>query len=151
MGGVSSSDRVPDAKNPPADASTREVVRLIGVYNADSTLRGELSYWIGARLGRAHCSLCDITHGLVRERAVWAACRSALPVPFDTYHRDDQPDAVRAAIGDSAPSVVAETVDGIVPLLDATELTDCQGSIEALLEAIEQKLVQCRLAWPASR
>jgi hypothetical protein len=28
-----------------------------------------LSSFIGARLGRAHCALCDITHGLVRERA----------------------------------------------------------------------------------
>ena len=72
-------------------------------------------------------------------------------MPFDTYHRDDQPDAVRAAIGDDAPAVVAETVDGIVPLLDSTELADCRGSIEALLEAIEQKLAQNQLAWPTSR
>ena len=150
MCGVSSSDRVPDAKNPPADASTREVVRLIGVYNADSTLRGELSYWIGARLGRAHCSLCDITHGLVRERSAWTICRATLPVPFVSYHRDDQPDAVRAAIGDSAPAVVAETMGGTVRLLGPTELAECQGSIEALLDAIEQKLAQDQLAWPTS-
>ena len=149
--GVSSSDRGPEAIGSRAEASTREIVRLIGVYNADSTLRGELSYWIGARLGRAHCSLCDITHGLVRERPAWATCRSALPVPFDTYHRDDQPDGVRAAIGDNAPAVVAETVDGIVPLLDSTELANCRGSIDALVEAIERKLAHCQLAWPTSR
>ncbi len=44
----------------------RHVVRLIGVYDADGTLRGELGYWVGARLGRRHCSLCDITHALRR-------------------------------------------------------------------------------------
>ena len=50
-------------------AATPTVRRLVGVYDADHTIRGELAYWIGARLGRAHCSLCDITHGLLRERS----------------------------------------------------------------------------------
>ena len=61
------------------------LVRLVGVYDADHTLRGELSYWIGARLGRAHCALCDITHGLVRERDDWKRSRSSFAVPFDTF------------------------------------------------------------------
>lgn len=50
--------------------------RVIGVYDADGTAWGELRYWIGARVGRAHCSLCDITHGLVHERAEWRAARA---------------------------------------------------------------------------
>lgn len=57
--------------------------RLVGVYDADHTLRGELSYWVGARLGRAHRALCDITHGTLRVKADWRACRSGLPVAFD--------------------------------------------------------------------
>jgi hypothetical protein len=129
---------------------TREIIRLIGVYDADSTFRGELSYWIGARLGRVHCSLCDITHGLVRERPEWTACRSALPVPFDTYHRNDQPDSVRAATGDRAPAVVAETPDGTVPLLGPTGLADCRGSLDALIESIEQRIAHEQLAWPTN-
>ena len=47
------------------------VRELIGVYDADGTLLGEARYWIGARLGRTHCSLCEITHGLFTERADW--------------------------------------------------------------------------------
>ena len=46
--------------------TSQQIVRLIGVYDANGTLSGELAYWIGARLGRRHCSLCDITHGSVR-------------------------------------------------------------------------------------
>jgi hypothetical protein len=86
------------------------------VYDADHTLRGELSYWIGARLGRTHCALCDITHGSVRQRPDWKACKSELAVPFDTYHRDDQPASVRAAADGAAPVVVAETDGGTVLL-----------------------------------
>ena len=64
------------------------VVRLVGVYNADGTVFGELSYFVGKRLGRAHCALCDITHGLVRERPAWQECVAALPVPFEMFHRN---------------------------------------------------------------
>ncbi len=126
------------------------IVRLVGVYDADSTLRGELAYWVGARLGRRHCSLCDITHGLVRERSEWVACRVGLPVPFDTYHRNDQPEAVRLATGNIAPVVVAETDEGHVVVLQPAELDACEGSIDRLTRAIEQAAGRIGLAWPSS-
>ncbi len=124
----------------PADA--RRVRRFVGVYDADHTLRGELSYWIGARFGRAHCALCDITHGVVRERSDWRACRATLPVPFETFHRDDQPDAVRRAVGNALPSVVAETDDGVVVLLDPAALEACAGSVDALRTAVDDALAR---------
>lgn len=125
------------------------VERLIGVYDADHTLRGELTYWVGARLGRAHCGLCEITHGSVRERPEWKVCRAGLPVPFDTYHRDDQPDDVRAAVGGAAPVVVAVTDVGIVALLGADDLDRCDGSVGALVAAIEAAVDGAGLTWPA--
>lgn len=123
--------------------------RLVGVYDADHTLWGELSYWVGARLGRAHCALCDITHGTFRAKPGWADCRRRLGVPFDTFHRDDQPDAVRAAVGGAAPVVVAEAEDGtIVPLLDGAALDACGGSLDALAVAVEDAVRARGLAWP---
>ena len=129
-----------------SDGAVR-VVRLVGVYDADHTLRGELSYWIGARLGRAHCALCDITHGTFRVRADWKACRAGLPVRFDTYHRDDQPDDVRAALAGIAPAVVAETADGVVVLLGPAELAACDASPERLATALESAACAAGLAW----
>jgi hypothetical protein len=131
----------------PDDAPTRRIVRLVGVYDADSTLRGELAYWVGARLGRRHCSLCEITHGSIRQRPEWKACRAGLPVPFDTYHRNDQPDAIRAACGGEAPVVVALTDSVHVVLLDAGALAACDGSVERLVEAIERSAEHRGLAW----
>jgi hypothetical protein len=122
-------------------------VRLVGVYDADHTIRGEVAYWIGARLGRRHCSLCDITHGSVRTKPEWQACRVGMPVPFDTFHRDDQPDAVRSAAAAAAPVVVAETSDGHVVLLGAAELDACAGSIDRLVAAIERAVAQQGLTW----
>jgi hypothetical protein len=136
---------VPPASSPVSPS--QRIVRLVGVYDADATFRGEVSYWVGARLGRRHCSLCDITHGSVRARPEWVACRAGLPIPFDTFHRNDQPSAVRVAVGGQAPVVVAETDQGYVQLLSPAELDACDGSIEQLMEAIERAVLRHGLGW----
>lgn len=122
--------------------------RLVGVYDADGNWRGELTYWIGARLGRRHCSLCDITHGSIRERPEWAACKAGLPVEFVTFHRDDQPHEVRAVGGGRAPVVVADTDGGLVLLLDPAQLDACDGSVDRLVAAIEDAVTNLGLLWP---
>ena len=111
------------------------VRELIGVYDADGTLVGEARYWIGARLGRAHCALCDITHGLFTERDDWRRCRDQLDVGFTTYHRNDAPAEVLAA-GSRAPFVLARTDRGLVALLGPEELDACAGDVEAFHEAL---------------
>lgn len=124
-----------------------EIVRLVGVYDADSTLRGEVAYFVGARLGRAHCSLCDITHGALREKAAWRTCRAGLPVPFDTFHRNDQPEAVRTLLAGTAPAVTAETSDGWVLLLGPGDLDACGASPERLVDALERAAGAAGLRW----
>lgn len=126
-------------------------MRLVGVYDADSTLRGELAYWVGARLGRRHCSLCEITHGSVRQRPEWKSCQAGLPVPFDTYHRNDRPEAISSAAGGMAPVVLAETAAGHVVLLDPADLEACNGSIDLLVEAIERSAEHLGLTWASTR
>ena len=127
-----------------------QISRLVGVYDAEGTLRGELTYFVGARLGRAHCSLCDITHGLLRERSVLRACRAGLPVPFATSHRDDQPDPVRDAVAGRAPVVVAETDRGVVLLLGPEQLDACGGSGERMVAAIEAAVLDAGRGWPGA-
>ena len=131
--------------------SDETIIRLIGVYDADGTLRGELSYWVGARLGSVHCALCDITHGSLREKPEWRRCRAEFAVPFDTYHRNDQPDAVRSALDDLVPVVAAETSSGIVVLLGPTQLDDLDGDPQRLAAAILQTVCALQLRWPCDR
>ena len=125
-----------------------EIKRLIGVYNANGTIRGELAYWIGARLGRGHCSLCEITHGAIRERDDWRDCRASLAAPFDTFHRNDQPANVRSAADGLEPVVAAETSAGIVVLLGPDDLDSCDGSPDRLIAAIVESEATFGLRWP---
>jgi hypothetical protein len=120
------------------------VRELIGVYDADGTPLGEARYWIGARLGRTHCGLCDITHGLFTERADWRSCRDQLDVEFRTYHRNDAPEDV-LAVGSPAPFVVARTDRGLVALLGPEELDACSGDVEEFRRALSRACTERHL------
>jgi hypothetical protein len=128
-------------------ADARRILGLVGVFDAEGTLRGELTYWVGARLGRAHCALCSITHGTFRERDDWRLCRAGLPVPFATFHRDDQPTAVRDLLGTHLPAVVAVTEAAHVLLVGPDALDACHGSPEALVDALTTAAASAGLTW----
>ena len=126
--------------------SPAAVTKLVGIYDADGSLRGELSYWIGARLGHRHCSLCEITHGSIRERKDWRECRAAMPIPFDTVHRDESSLEVLEATEGKLPAVVALTPDRAVLLLGPEELEKCAGSPVALIDAVRESAGRVHLS-----
>ena len=130
-----------------SDTNRPVVQRLIGVYDADGSLAGELKYWIGAKLGTRHCSLCDITHGKVRETTEWKSCRAQLPVDFTLHHRDDAPPGVLAILKGVFPAVLVETNHGTSVLLGPRELEDCQGSPSQLERAINSSMEERGLSW----
>ncbi len=66
---------------------------------------------------------------------------------FDTFHRDDQPDSIRAAAGGRAPVVIAETTGGDVLLLNEADLEACEGSTDRLVEAVENAAARLGLTW----
>jgi len=113
----------------------RPVVSLVGVYDADGTIGGEIRYWLGARIGTAHCSFCDVTHGMFAQRSDWRDWRSSLGVPFELFHRDDMPGEVAVA-ATGLPAVVARSADEIVMLLGPDELDVCDGELERFIEAL---------------
>ena len=95
-----------------------QYLEYIGVYNADASVWGEVSYWFGARLGIKHCSLCDVTHGLFRKRADWVQCADSLGVTFTTYHRDDAPHDVLTAANGNYPIVLGRTASSLEVVLN---------------------------------
>jgi hypothetical protein len=116
--------------------SSSQFSEFIGIYNAESTILGELSYWIGARLGVRHCSLCDITHGLFTQRTEWKACVSTLHIPFITHHINDAPaDALHVASG-NFPVILGRSTNRLTVVLDDAQIQECNGSADALIAAL---------------
>ncbi len=120
---------------------------LIGVYDADATIIGEISYWIGARLGIRHCSLCDITHSLFRKRSEWQDEADRLKkdsgIEFKAFHRDDQPADVKKVIAGTYPAVVARSeINQLHVFMNEAEISACGQSPEKFMKAIREKLTK---------
>ena len=112
-------------------------LEYIGVYNADASVWGEVSYWFGARIGVRHCSLCDVTHGMFRKRADWVQCAESLGVAFTTYHRDDAPHDVLTAANGNYPVVLGRTASSLEVVLNNAQIEACNGSPESLIAALQ--------------
>lgn len=105
------------------DTPPRLVKQLVGVYNADGGLKGEVRSFLGATLGGAHCALCDITHSPVRRRRAWDAYVAALPIPLRLVHRNERTPAEHLVSDGHEPCVLAEFADGHCEILiSATHL-----------------------------
>jgi hypothetical protein len=100
---------------------------LVGVYDADSTLLGEISYWVGARFGITHCSLCELTHALLTQKSEWKQCAESLAIPFRLFHRDDAPDDVLVVLAGQFPAVLQRTTEGVTVILTKEELERFKG------------------------
>ena len=116
------------------------ITELIGVYDADSTLLGEISYWVGAHLGTAHCSLCELTHGLFTKKSEWKQCAESLAVPFHLFHRDDAPNDVLAALTGQFPAVLQRTTEDLTVILTKDELERFDGHTSDFAEWITEYL-----------
>lgn len=116
--------------------SQEKPTAFIGVYDADSTLLGEVSYWIGARLGKRHCSLCDITHGLFTMKSEWKSCSQSLDIPFETFHRNDAPLEVLESAAGEFPIVLARYDSGLKVVFNGKDLDSFTGDTQRFIEAL---------------
>lgn len=132
-------------------ASERPLIRrLVGVYNADGTVRGELGYLLAKARGRAPCALCDITHGWVRPKIGFLRAISSLPVAFDLVHADAATSEQNAAGGDRRPFVLADTTLGSILLLGPDEIDRCRGEVDTMMAAVRRRAMERGLAWPGA-
>lgn len=133
VGGVRDSDAI----HTPDDAT---IIGYSGIYNADGGVTGELRYLLGHVFGSAECSLCDITHSLVRRKPEWDRMVSRMGVPIVVLHRNQLDERLEAAVRDLAlPVVIAHRSDGSDSVaLTADRLAQLRGSVDdfelALLE-----------------
>lgn len=118
------------------------VVEVLGVYDADGGVLGELAYVVGHALGRAECALCDVTHGGVRRRPAWDAMVASLPVPVRLVHRNELSETERQAVHESGLSVVLGVrADGThTVLVPRHRLAVAHGSVDDVGHALRTAL-----------
>jgi hypothetical protein len=109
----------------------RRVDSIVGIYDADGGLLGELRYAARKVTGRGHCSLCDLTHRGVRRRADWQRACDRRSVPVELLHRNERPADVEALTGERIPCVLARVDGGLLTLLGPDDLDACEGDVDA--------------------
>jgi hypothetical protein len=129
-------------------ASDTQVRRLIGVYNAEGSLLGELRYLVGRARGTTHCELCDVTHGWLRRKREFSVLQASYPVPMEFLHLDEQPDAVSAVTRGRTPCLLAETSSGYRTVLEAEDIARCQGDVQAFEKALTEAVRARELVLP---
>jgi hypothetical protein len=120
-------------------------IRLIGVYNADGGVVGELKYFFGHLIGIAKCELCDITHSPIRRKASWDRLASELKaeygLDFAREHLNERSDAETKASAGREPCVLAEYPDGSLGMfLDRQELRVVGGDVDRFAKLVRARL-----------
>ena len=122
-------------------------MRVIGIYDADGTIVGELTYFWQKTFRGRHCTLCDITHGAIKMRSEWNLAVAELGLEFELLHRDETTQRHTSVQGYQTPCVLAEDESGeIFLLLNSDELELCDKSPATLITVIRSKITEKTLS-----
>ena len=113
--------------------------KLIGIYNAKGSLRGELQYFWGKIRGTAHCALCDITHGILKEKSDFKKCKENLDIPFELLHLDELNIKLEKFIED-VPCIIGKNEEEYSLIISATELENCKSDVDSFSKLLNSKI-----------
>ena len=104
-------------------------MELIGIYDAEGGLSGELSYAWGKMLGRNHCELCDITHSLFFQKKKWKELIDKLYITIRVVHLNEQSPALKSVTDGKTPCIVLSCDGNYEIIIDTTDLKNCNGDV----------------------
>ena len=127
------------------EESTNQRHELVGIYHANGSISGEIKYFFGKLVGKASCSLCDITHGMMKEKKTFREAIQKMNVSWRTVHLDERSDDLRRFSDGKTPCVVAKLNDGNWSLvLSSEELGKCEKHVDTFVAALTSALKRYR-------
>ena len=115
-----------------------EARNFVGIYNADGTILGEITYVVKKIAGRGSCALCDITHGWTGRRRDFDSTCSTAGIEWTLLHRDEATSEQLAAAG-SLPAVISNDDGRWKLVLGPNDLDECNGDPAALVARLTSK------------
>ncbi len=118
---------------------------LIGVYNADGGIVGEISYVLGHLIGIRSCSLCDISHSPINKKAAFKELEQHLlsehGIMVRMIHLNERNECETKASEGREPCMLLEYPDQSISMfLDSTDLKALSGSVSSLKKLITSRL-----------
>ena len=116
------------------------MTHVLGIYNADGSVTGEIAYAASKLTRRGSCELCDVTHGwnpFGRREWKTALQQSDLDITF--IHRDEAlPEQLAAA--DQLPSIIALSDDGWHVMMTPSDFAAFKAEPGGLIAEIERRV-----------
>lgn len=118
---------------------------LIGVYNADGGIVGELTYFFGHLIGVRSCTLCDISHSPIMKKSSFKALEQHLltehGIRVRMIHLNERNERELKASEGREPCMLLEYPDQSISMfLDSTDLKALSGSVSSLKKLISSRL-----------
>ena len=118
---------------------------LIGIYNADGGIVGELTYFFGHLIGLRSCTLCDISHSPIMKKASFKALERHLleehGILVRMIHLNERNEREQKASEGRVPCMLLEYPDQSISMfLDSTDLTALSGNVASLKKLILSRL-----------
>ena len=112
------------------------------IYNANSSLSGELIYFFKKYFYGLKCSMCEITHNFISEKKEWKDRLIQTKINLRTVHLDDQNDDLYNFSYGNTPCVIGESEKGFKLIFTTTELDNLNGNVELFFKSLEEKINQ---------
>lgn len=113
--------------------------RIIGIYDAERNLAGELRY-LARKLRGKSCALCDITHGWSPfGKPLWRQ-RNATVSMVEWLHRDEIPDALLNRFQTDLPCILIEREGKPEIIVSREQLETCKGDYRTFEALLHQSL-----------
>ena len=113
------------------------MTRIIGVYNADGSIFGEVQFAINKLLRKTNCELCDLTHGWNPfGKPSWKDACSFSDIGIELLHRNELTDDQSKAAG-GLPAVIAESAGEWERIMDSEDIRSFIGDASGFLTRID--------------
>jgi len=116
------------------------ITKLIGIYDADGGIFGEIKYFYNKIFSNNHCSLCNITHGSSKNKKEWGECKKRLPIPIDFIHLNERNESIKKYTEDATPCIIGKTATGYITIIGKSDLESCKGNIVKFENILKEKL-----------
>lgn len=115
--------------------------KIIGVYNANGGLIGELQYVVGKIIKKKHCSLCDITHGFsIKAKDTWVKQVESFPIKIETKHLNELDSDILSMIRDNVPCVIHIDNRQKKIIMNERDLLSCDKDPDKFFELLKKRL-----------
>ena len=114
------------------------VQKIYCIYNAESSIKGEIKYLYEKYFKDIKCSMCDITHGLFTQKKKWASKCLSSTLNIECLHLDELPNDIKGLVINKAPCVVSQVNSTNKIIINNKELTKMGGDVDSFFSYLDK-------------